>query len=339
MRRVLKTIISKSRILKPLKYFHHNKLIIFNYHRIHDKEKSSHFDDGLFGPSATRFRQEIEWIKKETKVLSEEDLINIIYNNKPIKEICSMVTFDDGYRDNFDIAFPILKELKIPAIFFIPTYNISERKVGWWDIVAYLFKNTSKRKFNFHNTDFEITDPKILTKLFIAELKSIKTKEVENYIKELSIALEQPLPPSELQSSELMTWEQIITLSENGMTIGSHSHDHSILSKQDSTTLRKQLKKSIEILELVINKDIKSIAYPVGGYDHFNSETMAVSKDIGFKLGFSYLTGINTWSNINAFNVKRMNVQREWLNLDMPLAFPGLFLKNHFEYTGLKNNF
>jgi peptidoglycan/xylan/chitin deacetylase (PgdA/CDA1 family) len=82
------------------------------------------FDENLFGPDIKRFRQEMEWIKKETKILSEDDLIDIIYHNKKFNQMCSMVTFDDGYRDNYDLAFPILKELKIPAMFFIPTYHL-----------------------------------------------------------------------------------------------------------------------------------------------------------------------------------------------------------------------
>jgi peptidoglycan/xylan/chitin deacetylase (PgdA/CDA1 family) len=331
MRKALKVILSKSRILKPLKTFQQNKLIIFNYHRIRDNNKPELFDDGLFGPDAERFEQEMKWIKKETRILSEEELIDIIYHKKPIKEICSMITFDDGYRDNFDIAYPILKKLNIPAMFFIPTYQLSERQVGWWDIVAYLIKNTTLSRFKFQQNDYHINDPKNLIKKFISEIKSIKSEEVENYISNLANALKLPLPDKELQSSELMTWDQVKILSDNGMAIGSHSHDHSILSKQDGKTLEKQLKKSVDILESVLGKEIKSIAYPVGGYDHFNSETKTVTKDIGFKLGFSYLTGINQWGEVDPFDVKRMRLQPEWLNLDMALAFPSIFLKNQFK--------
>jgi peptidoglycan/xylan/chitin deacetylase (PgdA/CDA1 family) len=331
MRKILKFIISKSRILKPLKSFQQNKLIIFNYHRIRDINKPTSFDDTLFGPDAARFRQEMEWLKKETRILSEDELIDIIYFKKPIKEICSMVTFDDGYRDNYDIAYPILKELEIPAIFFIPTHHISERQVGWWDTVAFLFKNTTIKKFNFLDNEYEITDRKKLINKFVSEIKCMETGEVENFIINLAQSLGQTLPEKAIQSSELMTWEQVKILSDNGMGIGSHSHDHSILSKQNNETLKLQLDKSIQILSSVLNKEIKSIAYPVGGYDHFSNETKNVSRDIGFKLGFSYLTGINQWGKVDPFDVKRMGFQREWLNLDMPLAFPNLFLKSHFK--------
>ena len=194
--------------------------------------------------------------------------------------------------------------------------------------MAFLLKNTSQKKFIFQKNDFQITDPQLLIEKFILEIKSLDSNKVEDYLFQLSVALKQPFPDKDLQSSELMTWDQIKTLSDNGMAIGSHSHDHSILSKQDSETLKRQLEKSIKILEPILNKKIKSISYPVGGYDHFNSETKRVAKDIGFKLGFSYLTGINRWSKVDPFDVKRITIQPEWLNLDLPLAFPNIFFKN-----------
>lgn len=328
MKNTLKRMISKSKILNSLKILQRDKIIIFNYHRIRDRNVPTCFDDSVFGPDANRFRDEMEWIKKETRILSEVELIDIIYSKKSVKELCSLITFDDGYRDNFDLAYPILKQLEIPAIFFIPTYSITERKVGWWDVVAYLLKHTKRKHFTFQNHNYEILDQQLLIKKFIDEIKSLNTDKVEKYLISLSDSLEQEQPSNEIQCSELMTWNHIKTLSDNGMSIGTHSHDHSILSKQDRNVLKAQLEKSIIILESTLNCKINSIAYPVGGYNQFNQETKDVTADLGLKLGFSYLTGINVSRNIDPFNVKRISTQPEWFNLDIPLAFPGLFLKH-----------
>lgn len=330
MRRIVKSILSRSRVLKPLKYFHQNKLIIFNYHRIRDNSKPMLFNENLFGPDAERFRKEMEWIKKETRILSEDELIESIYSKKPFNELCSLVTLDDGYRDNFDIAYPILSKLKIPAIFFIPTQHLTERNVGWWDLVAFFIKNTSQKHFYFQKTLYELTHPKNLINLFVSDLKHMEPEKINDYLHQLSLAVDVPFPAKELQCQELMTCEQIKILSDKGMSIGSHSHDHSILSRQNNHTLKKQIGQSIEILESVVQKKIKTIAYPVGGYDHFTSDTKEVVKDLGLKLGFSYLTGINQWGKVDPFDVKRMRLNPEWLNLDMPLAFPHFFLKNQF---------
>jgi peptidoglycan/xylan/chitin deacetylase (PgdA/CDA1 family) len=328
MKKIIKNFISKNRLLKHVKHFHHNKLVIFNYHRIRGPNTTSIFDDAVYGPNAFRFKEEMEWLKKETRIISEEELLENTYKNKTVKGLCSMVTFDDGYLDNFEIAFPILKKLNIPAMFFIPTGHIDERKVGWWDVVAYLFKQTTLKSFFFKGREYCIDDPKVLTSKFNMDLKMTDADRVDEYLCELALALELSLPDTKLQDAELMTWEHIKILGNNGMTIGTHSHDHSILSRQNNIRLKAQLEKSIDILENVLDKKINSIAYPVGGYAHFNDQTKAVSKEVGLKLGFSYLTGINKLNSVDPFNVKRMRLRPEWINLDIPLAFPQYFLKN-----------
>lgn len=331
MKETIKTLLSQTRVLKPLKVMHQNKLIICNYHRIRDPKKVVHFDDGVFGPTAERFYQEMKWLKKETRILSEDELIELIRSQKPIKDLCSMVTFDDGYRDNFDIAYGILEDLNIPGMFFIPTYHLSERRLGWWDLVAYALKLTaSGQEFYFRDKRFKVSDRNVLIKHFILELKNTDAEKIDNYIQELYQALNQNLPSADLQSAELMTWEQIKTMSDNGMGIGTHSHDHSILSKQDDETLKRQLQKSIGILESVLGKKVRSIAYPVGGYDHFNEDTKRVVRELGLDVGFSYLTGLNSGIISDPYDVKRMKIQPHWIDLDMPLAFPGYFFKGDY---------
>ena len=328
MKIILKKIISKSRILRPFRRLHQDKIIIFNYHRIRDYKKPIVFDETVFNANTSRFIEEIKWLKKETRILSENELIDIVYNKRPIKELCTMVTFDDGYEDNYNIAYPVLKDLNIPAMFFIPSKQINERQVGWWDLVAYFIKNTKEKEFFFNHQHFFLSDLRPLIRRFTGELKNTEAGQIDNYLLELSDSLNVSFPSKEIQSNELMTWDQIKTMSENGMTIGSHSHDHSILSRQDKTTLKNQLEKASFILESKINKKIQSISYPVGGYDHFNECTKEVAREIGLKLGFSFLTGINQYHNVDPFDVKRMSVHPEWINLDIPLAFPDIFLKS-----------
>lgn len=327
MKKIIKNVLVHSRILKPLKIFQKNKLVIFNYHRIRDEKSNYTFDEGVFGPDKFRFQQEMKWLKNETRILSEDELVEVVHSKKPRNELCSMVTFDDGYRDNFDVAFPILKTLKIPALFFIPTYQINERKVGWWDVVAYLFKKTNKTNFIFNGIQINISNKHSIIKDFNAILKNTDADLVTSFLKDLSVSLEVELPNKEIQCSELMTWDNIRYMSRNGMSVGTHTHDHSIMSRQEGSRLKKQIKKSIDILEFEINKKIKSISYPVGGYSHFNDESKNISEELGLQLGFSYLTGFNRMDHIDPFDIKRMAIQPQWGNLDLPLAFPSHFLR------------
>jgi O-antigen/teichoic acid export membrane protein/peptidoglycan/xylan/chitin deacetylase (PgdA/CDA1 family) len=315
-------MIARSRIFRVVRSFRKHQLIIFNYHRIRDPHKTTLFDEGVFGPDAVRFEEEMNWIKNETRVLSEQDLIDIVYGGKVIKETCSMVTFDDGYRDNFDLAFPILQKLKIPAIFFIPTWHINERQLGWWDIIAYLVKKTTLTTFIFEGRSYDARDKTALIRRLLNEVKSANLSEFEEHQRKLAEALKVPLPAIEVQTKELMTWEQIRAMEDGGMTIGSHTHQHVILSKQDTEGLRYQFRTSTEILKKELRKPLRSVAYPVGGYEHFNLETKQIAQEFDYQLGFSYLTGVNNLNGIDPFDVKRVDIQPQWVNLDYPLAFP-----------------
>ena len=320
MKKTIKRIIASLRIFKPLKVS--NNLMILNYHRLNDPLKPQLFDDGVFGPNGARFEMEMNWLKKETQILSQDELIDVLYNNKKVSGVCSMVTFDDGYVDNYEIAYPILKKLSIPAIFFIPTKHINERTLGWWDITAYLVKLTKLKSVNFHGRKWNLLDRLNTISDIILELKKMDPKKVDFFLEDLANALEVPLPSLELQDKELMTWEQIKEVSRNGISIGSHTHEHVILSKQDLSDMRVQVKRSKDILEEKLDIQIKTLAYPVGGYDHFNEENMRITKELGFKIGFSFLTGVNRFGSIDPFNVKRGTSQPDWQNLDLALAFP-----------------
>lgn len=321
MKSILSKLCSKSRLLKTIKKQDH--LMILNYHRLRDQNNNNIlFDDGVFGPDAQRFKLEMEWLKKETRVISEDELLDVLYNKKKLTSVCSMVTFDDGYIDNYNIAYPVLKKLSIPAIFFIPTKHINERTLGWWDITAFLVKNTKLTKAYFREKELDFSDKQKVIAELIIELKKMEASRVEGYLEELSTSLNVPLPSLEIQGQELMSWEQIKEVSENGITIGSHTHDHVILARQTLGDLRFQVKKSKDILEEKLGRDIRSIAYPVGGYDHFDLETKKISESIGFKLGFSFLTGVNRFEQIDPFDIRRGTSQADWINLDMALAFP-----------------
>lgn len=336
MKNIINKLFSKSRFLKKLRS--NNHLMILNYHRLRGSKNNNLFDDGVFGSDAQRFQIEMEWLKKETRIISEEELLEHLYHNKKLDSICSMVTFDDGYIDNYEIAYPILKNLSIPAIYFIPTKHINERSLGWWDIAAYLVKNTHLTKSCFREKELILSNKQKVIAELIIELKKMEASRVDGFLNELANSLDVPIPSLDIQGQELMSWEQIKELSENGITIGSHTHDHVILSKQTLGDLRFQVKKSKDILEEKLGKNIHSIAYPVGGYDHFDLETKKISENLGFKLGFSFLTGVNRFDRIDPFDVRRGTSQADWTNLDIALAFPDRTFQQEKNYGERSRN-
>src|SRR3954453_17635843 len=107
-------------LLQYLRWRDGNRLTIFNYHRIRpDGDFSSRFNEGVYGPTASDFRQQVSWLKRHTRVLGEDELLAIMKSGEAPSEPCSLITFDDGYRDNYTLAYPILRDLGARAMFFI----------------------------------------------------------------------------------------------------------------------------------------------------------------------------------------------------------------------------
>ena len=156
------------------------------------------------------------------------------------------MTFDDGYRDNFEVAVPILYELKVPATFFISTRLVESPKVPWWDYVAYVIKKTQKRLFHLKRSsrdndvpisiDFSKTSRDTAIKTIIqAILDKIIADEswfLEQLAETAAVAVEEPTLGHQL----FMNWNQIRQLAstEIGLSIGSHAHSHNQLAKLES---------------------------------------------------------------------------------------------------------
>src|SRR4051812_40874806 len=82
------------------------KLIVFNYHRITPDEPSfsTPLDEGVFGPGPSVFEQQVCWLKRKMRLLSERELIEIMDTGDYPSEPCALITFDDGYLDNYTLA-------------------------------------------------------------------------------------------------------------------------------------------------------------------------------------------------------------------------------------------
>jgi polysaccharide deacetylase len=205
---LLAKVLWRSRILAALRALREPSLVVLNYHRVRGDgtAQGSAFEEGVFGPSASEFERQMEWVSKNTEVLTEGEVIERFDGGKPFGTPSSLVTFDDGYIDNYETAFPVLRRFGIPAIFFIPTALISSRHLGWWDIVAYLVKRSSKSSISIDDEQLSLVDRGEAISRLIARRKQ-RNGVAAWSMERLAQACDVPLPSIGLQGRELMTWE------------------------------------------------------------------------------------------------------------------------------------
>ncbi len=287
-------------------------LIVLNYHRIRpDEEFSARFDDGVFGPTLSQFAAQMEWMAGRYRILSLQELVTCGTEGRSPKR-SALVTFDDGYVDNYTRAYPVLKALGIPAIFFIPSNLIETRSLGWWDLIAYLVKNSSTDSIRFDGERIEVgRDRKQAIAVLQAKFHGYDILRIAGAIRELSERCRVEVPQRDLQDAELLTWEQIREMHSNGIGIGSHTHNHCVLSALDVDDQRREMEESKAMLESRLRSRVATIAYPVGSNGCFTGETKAIARKLGYEAAFSYNTGLNRLNDIDMFDLKRVGNEND----------------------------
>ena len=306
------------------------RLFVFNYHRIRDPRRPIRFDEDVYGPDQSEFAKQVRWITTHFELLSEQHLIDVVESSRPLNRHCATITFDDGYRDNYELAYPVLRKFNASAIFFVPTFAISERQLGWWDVIAWTIRHTRLRRFTLRGCEFDIDQMNVcdVIRRIIAMRQAPEVDSADAFVDDLARAAGVDPPDRRTQDAELMTWDQLRELSRNQMAIGSHTHSHDVLSQLDIDVQRRELALSKSLLESELGQPVLSLSYPVGLYEHFHRETKEIARQCGYRLAFSFLTGLEIGRIADAYDIRRTYGARTLIEMDIATSMPGLYYTN-----------
>jgi len=286
-----------------------NGLYCFNYHRIGDCS-STQFDPNLYSCTAVQFKKQLQFIKKHFQVITLEEASLLASNKLPLDKRYALITFDDGYRDNYVEAYPVLKEESISAAFFIPTDYVDSDLIPWWDEIAWMLKNTTKTTFDFaqkYTIDLNATKRDKVIRKFLTLIKS-DPRSMDEKMLELKTKLECEYRVNPQDESLFVTWSQIKEMKLGGMSIGSHTCSHRILTHIDKESQLLELSKSKQCLEQHLECNIDSVAYPVGQRNTFNDDICEMTASLGYKMGFTFTNTINSFPLDDLYKISRLGI-------------------------------
>jgi peptidoglycan/xylan/chitin deacetylase (PgdA/CDA1 family) len=285
------------------------RLLIVNYHRLWPSRSSrrSDFDDGVFGPDIEEFRRQLAWLRSATTVLDEAGLLELGSKTIcPRGELYSAITFDDAYIDCYSLARPVLDSLGIKGIFFVPVEMIDSRQLGWWDLAAYLLKQSAKATVTVGRHEFNLqarSEESLRQVLNLFKLRP--AEETGSLLAELSSACGVPVPETDVQSAQLMDWDQIRELQATGHGIGSHTFSHRVLATLPPKEQEREIKESRRALEARIGASVMSFAYPVGGPQHIDRHSVTSAREAGYEQAFTFNTGVSALPFVDRFRIPR----------------------------------
>jgi peptidoglycan/xylan/chitin deacetylase (PgdA/CDA1 family) len=287
-------------------------LFVLNYHRVGNPKIQGGYDTAVFSATAEDFEAQITELKRKFTIIQLAEAFEYIENPSKLHNFCVLLTFDDGYRDNYDLAFPILRSAGVPATFFLTTSYVNGDALPWWEIIAYIIRNTKRDAIRLNggrNAEVVIAGRPLLQVIREAILiyKQSEGGDLGAYVAELAQACK--VCTADIPTNDLfMNWEQARELLAGGMTIGSHTHTHAILSKMAPAAQAEEVQRSRAMLLQHTGCDVSVISYPVGSSASFTADTVNAVKAAGYRAAFSFYGGLNTPPDIDSFDVKRTGV-------------------------------
>jgi peptidoglycan/xylan/chitin deacetylase (PgdA/CDA1 family) len=245
------------------------------------------------------FEKQMNFLRSNREVISMDDLEKSHAAGRPLDSRHVVLTFDDGYQNNFRIVAPMLNSWKLPFTIFVSTRHVSEaRKFPNYFIRAgLLFTRESFVHLQSVNEGFELRNRSsrlaAMARL-VAAAKKAPQVTVENIVAEckklLSASKWQELDAI-FASEKPMSWSEVQQAVNMGATIGSHCHDHCILhARQETHDVQTQLSKSKSTIEAHVGS-CRYLAYPNGTARDVSNVARRAAQKAGFKIAFSTVPG------------------------------------------------
>jgi peptidoglycan/xylan/chitin deacetylase (PgdA/CDA1 family) len=280
-------------------------LLILNYHRIGD-EQNTEFNKEVFSSTQENMARQFEFYKRNYNVLSMQQLL-VMSPEELLKDRYLLITFDDGYRDNYELAYPVIKALKLPATIFVTTGFIDQRNISFWDEIAWMVKQSTKSEFTLSSMaervfKLESADRNSVIMDIVSEYWSKQDADCAAFLDEIALATGTGRCPGIVADKIWMTWEMIREMASCGVDFGAHTVTHAVLSQVSLDKAKYEIVESKCRLEAELGTPVESFSYPVGHETMFTQEIKDLLKEAGIKLTFSFYGGYyprNHWDNYN----------------------------------------
>jgi peptidoglycan/xylan/chitin deacetylase (PgdA/CDA1 family) len=306
-----------------------NSLLVLTYHRISEKPD---FEDSLKVSRAT-FERQIVFLKDHYHFLSGDQLTDILTYKKNYPEKSCLVTFDDGWADNYTNAFPILCKYNVPAMIFLSTDFIGTNNAFWHEKLSNILKskvvNNEMEQQIVKYLPPEISGPieqimrlpynsrQQLINDVIENMKRLGPRDIEHILYDLENIVH--MDRGEKKPS-MLSWSQVKEMSQKDICFGSHTKSHAILTQHADADIAEEIQGAKTNIEKNLAKRVDFLAYPNGNY---NDTVVQETKKAGYLAAFTCIHGVNHYHD-DQYILKRINV-KEYTSSGLTRRFSKLY--------------
>jgi peptidoglycan/xylan/chitin deacetylase (PgdA/CDA1 family) len=297
------------------------------YHRVLAREEVSlqGVQPGMYVLDSV-FAQQMSFLKENFTLLSLQELLDLWQAGtwNAHARYC-VVTFDDGWLDNYRHAYPVLKKLGIPATIFLPTDYVGSDQWFWPDQLAFLFKILAGREVKAedvreigrvfsryldgddHSFNEALDRGEYVTDRVIEQCKQLPIERIHGLVAALAAQLGVSLP----QERVIVNWDEVREMSRGGISFGSHSCSHRILTTITPEEVSVELTRSKQVLlEQGVNY-VPVFCYPNG---NSNPDIQRQVMASGYEAACSVRMGVEGHSPENKYAIRRVGIHNDITN-------------------------
>ncbi|HNW60199.1 MAG TPA: polysaccharide deacetylase family protein [bacterium] len=222
-----------------------------------------------------------------------------------------VLSFDDGYADNYTHAFPVLQREGLPAIIFLTATPIEERGHLWYDrlVNSILFCPAGQLDLGDHGGSWPLQT--VPQKAAAARALAHQAKAAKDWqrTRALISQLEALCPGSRSLPSAMLTWDQARAMQQGGIEFGAHTMTHPILSALTGAEQREEIEGSRDMIARRLGEPVRFFAFPNGEKDDYTEATIHHLRSTGFRAACTLIPGINDGGD--PFQLKRLGIDAD----------------------------
>lgn len=297
------------------------QFVVLMYHRVlrDDDPYIPYIQPGMYVRESS-FAKQLEFLTDNYQVVSLQEMLDLIGAGQVSKhrQYC-VVTFDDGWLDNYQHAFPLLKRFSVPATIFLTASFVGTHRFFWHEKISRLFYLARSESGNGAPRPGRIRDESDDTlamlkrhmfsgessatavDMAIEAMKSLPVSQIEQLVDELAVELGIGLEGERT----MLSWDEIGEMGRNGISFGSHTCEHRILTRIDLREAALEIEASMEKLKSRELNYVPVFCYPNGLY---NEQIRSLVRDAGYSAAVTTKLGRQSGELKDPFTIARIGI-------------------------------
>lgn len=303
------------------------KAVVLMYHRVLTSEEQSKTGShpGIVVDRET-FAKQMAVLARRFRVLSVEEFAERMERNLSFEDASCLITFDDGWWDNFTYALPILQRHRLPALVFLPVNFIGRRRLFWQEHfthLAYQAVMQVRREPQCRDRVREILRPVHLEFVLDLPENDLRSAVMEAVRRQKGIAMSLVEDTLSMLTRELggkshefeeldgfLDWDQVKSMAQHGISFGGHGAEHRLLDLVPVSEARDEINAARAAIDSRLQERTPTFSYPNGNW---SPGVVDLVRESGYRMAFTTQPGL-VKSDDDRFTIRRINVHESMTN-------------------------